>query len=836
MAKATTTDYNTPVQHLESVTTTGPTSFIGTVERVIFNRGLFYIAAVTVESAEFEWDTNTITVTGQLGEIKEGDHYEFDGRVVDNPRYGLQFSSTGGHAVMPKNAKELARLIRGRSLGISRPASVSRQIFQALGETAVKRLLDDPSLIETVPDLEYEIKAALRPLFEQLGYGSSTVQIIQRLKSLGFTEWMVNVIFDRYGAQTLTQLDENPYQLAVDLQARGLSFNQIDVMAQNTMQMASDDDRRLAAALLCQTQSLAEQQGGSYVDQKQVLQSCLMGLNANGQAVSSTKLETVYQQLLTKHQLYYEADTGVYPATLYQAEWSIAKRLKALVTQTMAIDEQQVAPILDQVATEQAIEYDDIQRAAMTKALTNSVMLLTGGPGTGKTTILNGIVQSYLKLHADKGEANIKLVAPTGRAAKQINGVTGIEASTIHRLLGLTVDTDPEMMLETGDLTQLNGDLIIVDEMSMTSTRLFATLLAAVGKDCQLILVGDVDQLPSVGPGQVFYDLLNDDHLPQMRLTHIYRQASDSSIIPLAQRINTGEVDEDFFAPTPANKYARRQFVPAQATNVTTMVGKILQLYQNQHQQQLMDMQVLTPFHAGPSGTIALNQSLQALLNPPTATKPEWAVNEQQVLRVGDKVMQTVNDADRNVFNGDVGIIKTLEGNSVTNGDSKAKFSLKMTVDFDGQEVEYERPSQALALQLAYCMTIHKSQGSQSPVVVIPLLAEQFRKLGQRDTILHRNLLYTAVTRTSRALVMLGSPAAFVACAQSPTVYRATSLGERLLAVWDETNENQATPGQAKNKLSSETLSEPSRLTPALVEAQAIDPLIGMDGIKPGGE
>lgn len=832
MAKKAQADFNTPIQHLANVTTTGPTSFTGTVERVIFNRGLFYIVAVSVEDANFEWDTDKITVTGQIGEVVEGDQYEFDGRVVDNPRYGLQFNSNGCHAVLPHTAKALTRFLRGRQLPLNHIATASRQIFDQFGKDAVNHLLDQPNDLEAIADMDAADQKVLIKLFDQLSYGSSTSQIIQRLKGLGFTERLVNLIFDQYGTWALQILDDDPYQYAVDLQERGVTFLMVDQLAQESLGIAANDDRRIQAALLCMADDLTSQQGGTYVLPAQLIQVALGRLNFTRPTVAQSQVEGQLQHLLDEQKLYHEADSGIYPASLYQAEWQIAQDLHDLVETPVEVDEDQLDEVVQSISDHQSIHYDEIQINAIKLALSSRVMMITGGPGTGKTTILNGIVQSYLRLYPDKTESNIRLIAPTGRAAKQINGVTRIEASTIHRLLGLTLDNSAEELLQGDDLTRISGDLLIVDEMSMTSTLLFATLLSAVDSDSQLILVGDVDQLPSVGPGQVFHDLLDFEQLPQCRLSHIYRQADDSSIIPLAQWINQGQVDADFFAPTPANRYARRQFIRCSSRVVANRIGEIIQLYQSKYQQQLMDIQVLTPFHGGASGTDNLNQYLQDLLNPVDDHKQVYQSNQGE-LRVGDKVMQTINDAERNVFNGDVGIIKTIEGNAVLHGDPQAKFSLKMTVDFDGQEIEYERPNQVSALQLAYCMTIHKSQGSQSPVVIIPLFSDQFYGTGQHDTILHRNLLYTAVTRTSRALMMLGDLEAFVQCAQSPTIYRATTLTKRLVAAWNDVGQSKASQPVTSKSVKKDQPTAAGILTADMVTNETVDPMIGMDGIKP---
>ena len=863
-------DFNQPVQHSEAVTTTGPTSLIGKVSVVIFERGLFRILAVEVEDTKFEWDTDEITVKGQLGDVVEGDRYEFEGRVVDDQRYGLQFASTGCHVVLPQSGSQLTSYLRLHNIKLKHPKKSPQLIFASLGDDAMRKVVDNPQCLADVDQLDAHDREKLIAFFDQLDFGNTTGKIIQSLKEDGFNERQVNLIFDQYGVKTLSIIHDNPYQLAVDLQQAGIRFAQIDRLAQVRYHVQLTDSRRIRGSILYSLVAITNRDGCTYV--KWSLLSVTVAHLLKG-AVDSVHIRSELDQLIKQHLAAEDQSTGIYPQALYQSEWSTAAKLNELMSaQPVKLDEKKFKDALHEAENEASTQYDQIQEQAIKMALTKPLLLLTGGPGTGKTTIVNGIVNTYLNMHPGKNADDVILVAPTGRAAKQINGVTGIEASTIHRLLGLTADVNDQQLVNM-HFDSLDCDLLIIDEMSMTSAALFAALISAVTTKMHIILVGDYDQLPSVGPGQVFHDLLEVNNLPQIRLEHIYRQAKNSSIIPLARAINKGEVDRDTFAPKDPQTYSHRAFYAAQIDTVGPVISQAVKLYRDRFKLSLMDIQILSPIHAGLAGTRYLNQFLQNQLNPDDGEKPAL-VNGDTTFRVGDKVMQTVNDPDRDVFNGDLGIIEVIEGQNVIHGSSKARVKRKIVVNFDGTEVEYTRPNEINALQLAYCMTIHKSQGSQSKVVILPMVPEYFPRLLNAPTIMHRNLLYTAVTRSSQALLMIGDPNAFVRCAQTPTEYRQTSLSraiELTMAVGSKsagkathTKANDLATDTANHDdpnlttgdtltfspvdpelhhLSSAALTPPSstndaqknpgHLTAAAISENLIDPMIGMDGISP---
>ncbi|WP_439708960.1 AAA family ATPase [Lacticaseibacillus zeae] len=461
---------------------------------------------------------------------------------------------------------------------------------------------------------------------------------------------------------------------------------------------------------------------------------------------------------------------------------------------------------------------------------------MTGGPGTGKTTVTDGIVRTYARLHDLSLDANqynsddpfpIMLAAPTGRAAKRISETTQLPASTIHRLLGLGVDTQD---FAPNDLPD---GLLIIDEMSMVDTYLFRTLLTALHPGMQIVLVGDKDQLPSVGPGQVFADLLRSGALPQAALTHIHRQDADSSIIPLAHAVNAGKLPDDFTQPQ-----VDRSFLACTPSQVPEVVGQVVKRAAVK-QFSIADIQVLAPMYRGTAGIDRLNPMLQNILNPKRSARTKTVHFGDTEYRIGDKILQLVNDPNQNVFNGEIGQIV-----GITLAKEAPSKTDELTIDFDGNEITYKR-SDFSKITLAYATSIHKAQGSEFPMVILPLTLQSRRML-------RRNLLYTAITRAKSFLILVGELAAFETAVGEVAVNRHTGLVQRLQQVFDiegsqTTVEEAAEPQPALPQQSAQidtngsdsdnevrpAKTAPHQLTPALAASQKIDPMIGMDGITP---
>ena len=435
--------------------------------------------------------------------------------------------------------------------------------------------------------------------------------------------------------------------------------------------------------------------------------------------------------------------------------------------------------IADQLAAELGIQYDSIQKQAICDAIQNKVFILTGGPGTGKTTVINGIIAVYALLEAldlkKKSNLPILLAAPTGRAARRMNELTGLPSATIHRHLGMTGDDDTSHLED-----YLDADFIIVDEFSMVDTWLANQLFSNISSNSKILIVGDSDQLPSVSPGQVLADLLQIPLIPQTRLERIYRQSEESTIVTLASQIRQGILPTDF-----TQKKADRSYFEIMSSHIPATIEKILGAALRSGI-PARDIQVLAPMYRGTAGIDAINQLMQDLLN--SSQKDQLSFEAPQCYyRKGDKVIHLVNDAEVNVFNGDLGYITDLIPGKYT--ESKQD---EIVIDFDGNEVIYPR-NEWYKIRLAYAMSIHKSQGSEFPVVILPITSASKRML-------ERNLIYTAITRAKSKLILLGELQAFDYAVKHIGTARKTYLIERFKDLVDSTDQTSPAPAETKNQ------------------------------------
>ena len=808
-------------------TPTEPSFFIGQVQSEIFTSpdSFFKVLIVSVEEANFDWHEPEITVTGSFGDLSDDQTYRFEGKIVEHPRYGQQFQATSYHVNRPTSKDGLIDFLSGKQFtGIGK--KTAEKIVDKLGTDAINKIIADPHILD-----ELKLRKTIKDsLVDNLRANQGMDQIIIGLNDLGFGANLSSAIFDKYGEETLHIINENPYQLAAEID--GISFNRADQVAQK-LGIATDDSRRIDAAIIQTLDDLTMETGDTFTKTKPLLQQTIQLLaQGSGGRVSTDLIANQIVELEKNQEIRY-ADEKIYPTALYNAEWQIADHLHRLLTvDPEKLPATTIEKTVTKVADQSGITYDQVQKEAIKTALNSKVMLLTGGPGTGKTTIIKGIVASYAKIHALSLDVNeykeksfpVLLAAPTGRAAKRMSEATDLPASTIHRLLGLNGREMPTDM----NARDLEGSLLIIDEMSMVDTLLFKTLIQAVPTSMHVVLVGDKDQLPSVGPGQVFHDLLDFAELPKVELTNIHRQAADSTIIPLAHAIKEGKLPPDL-----TNKMPDRSFISCHANQVPSVVQQIIDL-SKKRDYSANDIQILAPMYRGQAGIDRLNELAQQAYNPPAKGKQEVDFRGL-TFRVGDKVLQLVNVPEKNIFNGDIGKITAIES-----GRTVGRKSESITVDFDGNEVSYSR-MEWNQLRLAYCISIHKAQGSQFKMVLLPIV-QQFSRM------LQRNLLYTAITRAAEKLVLIGEPYAAVTSVKNEAVNRKTSLVDRLGRVWNRHGELKSNLDHQTDSLTKELASpQPVQkqteqlinndaqqyiLTADLINSDTIDPLIGMENIS----
>ncbi|WP_188349861.1 SF1B family DNA helicase RecD2, partial [Staphylococcus aureus] len=617
----------------------------------------------------------------------------------------------------------------------------AQNIVNTLGDNAINDILDDHSVLEKVSGLS---KKKQKQIAEQISANQESEKIMIRLHDLGFGPKLSMAIYQFYLGDTLTILDRNPYQLIYDI--KGIGFNKADQLARN-IGIAYNDNERLKAALLYTLEEECIKQGHTYLPINVVIDLTVDVLNyQDEEVIEPEKLDEMLQYLNEEKRLIIDNEQVAIPSLYYSEIKSVQNlfRIKTHTNKLTEIEQSDLQMHIGEIEDTNQVNYAASQKEALQTAINSKVMLLTGGPGTGKTTVIKGIVELYAEIHGlsldyddyVNDDYPVVLAAPTGRASKRLQESTGLEAMTIHRLIGWNQDTKPEDILEN----EINARLIIIDEMSMVDTWLFHQFLSAVPLDAQLIFVGDEDQLPSVGPGQVFKDLIESKAIPRVNLTEVYRQQDGSSIIELAHRMKLGQKIDI------TQRFHDRSFINCQANQIPTVVEKVVTSAVNKGY-TMADIQVLAPMYKGNAGIKRLNQVLQDILNPKKKDTREIEFGDV-VFRKGDKVLQLVNRPNDNIFNGDIGVIVGIfwAKENALNKDV-------LVVDFEGNEITFTKQDM-MELTHAYCTSIHKSQGSEFPIVIMPIVKQYFRML-------QRPILYTGLTRAKTSLVLLGDPEAF---------------------------------------------------------------------------
>lgn len=669
-----------------------------------------------------------VTAVGSFFEVGVGEELTMYGGWTNHSTFGRQFRVDSYESKLPDNAASLLRyLSAGMIKGIG--PKTARKIIERFGENTFDVLENDYERLAFIKGISKEKAAAISNEFKRQ---FSIRNIMSELERYDIKPTECVRLFKRFGGNTVEIIKKNPYILCSEI--RGFDFARSDSIAEKLPEKPDDEYRNEAGILYVMNHNLGN--GHTCVPKDKLILPCVQLLNSSEDII----YDEIDRLVLIK-ELVIENINGrefVFLPNMYNSEKSAADRLKALL-KFPPLSRETLDDEIDAIELADGIKYESKQREAIKTAAARGIVILTGGPGTGKTTTVKGIISFF-----ERKGSEVLLAAPTGRAAKRMSELTGRDAKTLHRLLEVVWNDNDEPEFTRDMQHPLQADVIIVDELSMVDVTVFSALLRAVPFGCRLVLVGDIDQLPPVGAGNILLDMVSSEIIPVVRLTEIFRQAQKSLIVMNSHKIVKGELpdldvrDKDFFF------MERNASLQAASLVSDLMCCRLPKAYAYD---PVSDIQVLCPSRKGDCGTVNLNIRLQAVLNPPSEEKEE--INSfGRILRKGDKIMQTKNNYDivwtkngeegMGVFNGDTGIIKRI-----------IKAENVIQIDFDGRETDY--PIESMSdLELAYAVTVHKSQGSEYPAVIIPIVDAP-------SQLMYRNLLYTAVTRAKDLLIIVGN-------------------------------------------------------------------------------
>lgn len=704
-----------------------------------------YVEHIVFRNAEngytvmnFAGEEDEITCVGTFSVISEGMYLKLRGEYVDHPTYGVQLKVESFEERAPEDVQSIERYLgSGAIKGVG--AALASRIVKKFGEETFRIIEEEPERLAEIKGIS-ERKAV--EISSQVEEKRELRQAMIFLQGYGISLNLAVKIYRQYGMEIYAILKENPYRLADDIQ--GVGFKIADEIAAKAG-IRTDSDFRIRSGILYALLQ-ASGEGHTYLPKEELTERTARLLEIEPEHIEKHYMDLAMERKVILKEK--EGEVKVFAASYYMMEANTAAMLRELDIR-YEVPKTEMEDRIRRIEDQSEMELDELQKRAVEEAVQNGLFVLTGGPGTGKTTTINTIIR-YFELEG----MDICLAAPTGRAAKRMSETSGYEAKTIHRMLELNGAVEGNAGFERNESNPLDADVVIIDEMSMVDISLMHSLLKAIVPGTRLILVGDANQLPSVGPGSVLRDIIESGQYQVVRLNKIFRQASQSDIVVNAHKINAGqEVVLD-------NK--SRDFFFLKRYDADVIISVVIQLIQQKLPKYVdarpFDIQVLTPMRKGLLGVERLNGILQQYLNPKEERKAEKEVGDR-IFREGDKVMQTKNnyqleweikskyglpiDKGLGVFNGDMGVIRQIN-----------EFAQTVTVEFEeGRVVEYSFKNLE-ELELAYAITIHKSQGSEYPAVVIPLL-------GGPRMLMNRNLLYTAVTRARKCVTLVGDETVF---------------------------------------------------------------------------
>ena len=686
----------------------------------------------------------TITVVGYLTGINAHEPLQIEGQWETHPKYGQQFKIDTFETILPTTEEEMIRYIKSLDIkGLSRKKVTN--LVHRFGDATFDTIERSPNLLKTIPGIGGVLAGRLHDTWKQHHSARSLINFLKENEvPAGFAAPMIK----KYGAEALDVISKNPYQLITDVSET--DFQVIDELA-GKMGIPKDDHRRIAACLNHLLEANTSD-GHVFMPLSALISRCA------GFGIAAEKIARTVAALDDAHVLKTDAlddalpEPAVYPNLLYTAEKGIAERLKAFVSIPMTDRKMERESIVEEVVKRLAINPSREQLDILAEILSHRAIIITGGPGTGKTTLIRAIISIYHAIGK-----RVTLAAPTGRAARRLSEVTDRKASTIHKLLKFN---HKENLFEQNRDAPLDTDTLIIDEASMVDTALMYHLISALPFSASIIIVGDIFQLPSVGPGNVLADLIASETIKTFFLKKIFRQAKESPIVVNAHAVREGIFPEQT-PPKPSHQLSEFYFI--ETSSPSRVVERIVDLCCNRIPKRygfdsMRDIQVLTPMHKGDVGTIYLNQVLQETMNP----SREYTDYMGRKFKPDDKVMHLKNNYEKEVFNGDIGKIHTID-----------KSLKSLVVGYDDRMVDYQF-DELHELSLAYAISVHKSQGSEYPAVVIPLMEQHF-------PLLQRNLLYTAITRGKQLVILIGTKRAFsIALANDKQRLRNSALDIRL--------------------------------------------------------
>lgn len=688
----------------------------GKLSKIIFhnNQNGYTVGLLKVKESDIDDLVNkTVTFTGSLPDLNEIDTYIMTGNLTNHEKYGSQFQVKSINRIMPQETDAMIDILSSNLFkGIGK--KTAEKLVSVFKEKTFDVILNDTGNLLLIPGISEKQAKTLKEALKQ--YQGSYEDILM-LNKLGFSTSESMKIYHYYKDKLNEVLDGNLYNIYYDIDE--ISFPRVDSIF--VAKYEKDSPSRVAGAIIYIIKTLSMTYGHTYFSKEEVNSYLFRVLKVE---VSEKVVADAYNSLLVDERIVIK-DDRLYLWEMYEAETLIARRLRLLAHEDK-IKYKNLDTKIKEIETHYGIVYTTEQLDAIKLAITRKVAIITGGPGTGKTTILKGILDLYKVLSSsDKIRLNeqIALLAPTGRASKRMSEVTNFEASTIHRFLKWNKDTN---RFQINEYNKSSVSFVIIDEASMIDTMLLANLLKGLKSSCHIIFVGDANQLPSVAAGDVLNDMIESKELPVYALKNWHRQGTDSKIIPFAHRINEGILDRELL-----NSGSDLEFIPCRDNEIIEIIGNVCKDYNS------YDLQVLAPIYKNRNGIYAINDHLQKLWNPKSPSKKEIEGNEG-IYREKDKVIQLSNMKDESVFNGDIGIIDRI----------KLLGNKELYIDYDGNLVKYTK-SMLQNFTLGYAISIHKSQGSEFDTVLIPFTFD-YRKM------LYRKLIYTGVTRCKKKLILVG--------------------------------------------------------------------------------